>query len=144
MNLYAAYNGYVGESVVMALVIAKDETQALDLAIASFRRDESERPVPRPDYWENVQVELIAPCNKPFATRPTDGGIDLLEIGDPKPVTRQGMAATPILKGGLVHLDLDGHVCIFTGHILQDVVGVALHDATPGQTIEYLVSGMLS
>lgn len=144
MNLYAAYNGYTGESTVMALVLAEDETQALELARESFRRDEmsySKYCQPRPGYWENVKVKLLAPCDKPFATRPSDGGVDLWEANDPEPVTRKGIAGDTILEHALLYFDTDGKLRIFTGHILQNIVGVALHNALSNQEIEYLVSG---
>lgn len=87
MNLYSATNGFMGDGIVHCVLLAENDEQALALARESFKREEllysDGKPKPiksvRPEYWEAVTVTLLAPCDKPFVTQPSDFSIEVWE-----------------------------------------------------------------
>ena len=56
MNLYRVSNGYIGESYVRVLIVAKDEGRALELAKEKFK---SESGHYGEKYYSNLESELL-------------------------------------------------------------------------------------
>lgn len=56
MNLYRVTNGYMGESYVRVLIVAKTESRARELAREKFK-SESERYGEA--YYSNLKAELL-------------------------------------------------------------------------------------
>ncbi|WP_191025648.1 hypothetical protein [Clostridium butyricum] len=63
MNLYRVMNGYMGESYVRVIVVAKDECRALKLAKEKFK-SESENYGER--YYSHLTVEFLGSIEKEF------------------------------------------------------------------------------
>lgn len=61
MNLYRVTNGYIGESYVRVLIIAKNEERALELAKEKFK---SESDNYGEAYYSNLKAELLGSAEK--------------------------------------------------------------------------------
>jgi len=73
IKLYEATNGYMGCSYVRCLVWASNETEAVELAMKSYKEDGEGRH--DESYWNDIELRLIldTEMNKgTFYTEPTD------------------------------------------------------------------------
>jgi hypothetical protein len=61
MNLFRVSNGYIGESYVRVLVVAKDKARALELAKEKFK---SESGYYGERYYSNLEAELLGNTEK--------------------------------------------------------------------------------
>lgn len=61
MNLYRVTNGYMGESYVRVLIIARNEERALELGKEKFK---SESEHYGQAYYSNLEAELLGNAEK--------------------------------------------------------------------------------
>lgn len=61
MNLYRATNGYMGESYVRVIVVAKNEQRALKLAKEKFK---SESKHYGEKFYSNLEAEFLGSAEK--------------------------------------------------------------------------------